>query len=256
MTAEHDPILTILIPTKNEAGRLGGTLEALAEYLDEEGLADGTQVLICDDQSDDGTAAIAEKAADRFHDLQLHQVRGPAHGKGQAIREGMLRAGGRNILFMDADMATPLRHIRGFLDAAERADVVVGVRDLGRHHPARARSLSSSLGNVLIRALVLPGLRDTQAGFKLFTRPAARAVFQRVRIPGWFFDVEALAIARRLGLRIRQERLPDWESIGEGTFLPSPGLAVRLVLDVLRIRVRLWTRAYDRPESVPMSRVG
>ena len=208
------PTLSIVIPAYNEAGRLPRNLPAVAACCDALDLrtpdSDGYEVLVMVERSTDGTLEKARAAAAPHGRVEVVD-NGPQRGKGHAVREGMLRAEGAVVLFMDADLSTPLEEVGKFLDhlAAHPADdVLIGNR---RHAAARVgreqgwlrRNLGRLFNRLVRRAGLLPGgWADTQCGFKAFRHAAAREVFSRQTLDGFSFDVEALALAAALGLRV------------------------------------------------------
>jgi dolichyl-phosphate beta-glucosyltransferase len=198
------PALSVVIPAYNEAQRLPRSLERLRSFLDARGAR--YEILVADDGSRDGTAAAAARAgADAVRVLEG----GTNRGKGHAVRRGMLAATGQRRLMTDADLSTPieeLQRLEAALDAG--ADVAIGSRAVaGARVEVRQGAFRESAGrafNRLVRALLLPGILDTQCGFKLWTGPAAVRAFTPLRLDGFSFDVEALYVARRAGLRIAE----------------------------------------------------
>ena len=225
--------LSVVIPAYNEARRLGPSLEALRRRLELRFAR--FELIVVDDGSRDGTAALARG----FSGARLIEL-GRNRGKGAAVREGMLAAKGDFALFTDADLSTPIEEVEPFLDRLKAgADIVIGSRALpGSELRVRQSRLRESMGKIFNRVMrALCGLpyRDTQCGFKAFTKDAARAVFSRARIDGFAFDVEALTIARSLRLKVEERPVP-WTN--------SPDSRVRIVRhslemlrDVLRIRL-------------------
>jgi hypothetical protein len=158
---------------------------------------------------------------------------------------------------MDADLATPLRHIDAVMKLAEdKADVIIATRDLTSSHTG-LRKIVSSFGNGLVRVLLLPGISDTQCGFKAFSAAAADALFRRQTIMGWGFDMELLAIARQLRLTIATIPVPDWHDHPEGTIGDDiTAAAIETFGELVMILVRKWTGRYRRPHftySAPKS---
>jgi dolichyl-phosphate beta-glucosyltransferase len=198
------PSLTVVIPAYNEQSRLPATLAKIAPYL--RSVHPDHEILVVDDGSTDGTADTARAAG-----LASLSVIGyaPNRGKGYAVRRGMLSARGERRLMTDADLSTPiedLEHLATALDAG--ADVAIGSRAVETSNvEVRQPWYREGMGrlfNVFVRLLVLPGLRDTQCGFKLFTARAAERAFAHARLDGFSFDVETLYLARRRGLRIAE----------------------------------------------------
>jgi dolichyl-phosphate beta-glucosyltransferase len=196
--------LSIIIPAFNEETRLPRAIAGLRSYLDAS--AHGTEVLIVENGSADRTFQIAGEAADaddRFRVLHL-----PQRGKGRAIREGVRASRGRSIVLCDADFSMPVEEILVLLNAVhDGADVVIGSREApGAHRigePAH-RHLMGRVFNWLVRVVAVPGIEDTQCGFKAFRGEVARDLFARQRIDGWAFDVEVLFLAARRGYTIRE----------------------------------------------------
>jgi dolichyl-phosphate beta-glucosyltransferase len=237
--AEPSPVrLSVVIPAFNEEGRLPSTLDHAATYLSRQSFA--AEVLVVDDGSRDATADVVRRLAERTSvPLFLQsQPDGANHGKGAAVRLGMTRARGEFLLFMDADNSTTLDQVERFWPWFERGyDVVIGSRNVpGSLVPvrqARYKELAGRAGNWIIRAMAVPGIRDTQAGFKMFTRRAAETVFSRQSIDRWGADDEILAIARIHGLRVREVPI---------TWINAPGSKVgfrsyfEVLIEVWRIR--------------------
>ncbi|HSY38194.1 MAG TPA: dolichyl-phosphate beta-glucosyltransferase [Polyangia bacterium] len=193
--------LTVVIPAYNEEHRLGSTVAELFTFLEARG--GRFEILVVDDGSTDGTVALCRALAARCPELQVIPT-APNRGKGHAVRIGMLAARGALVMMCDADGSTPAveipRLLQPILDG--RAAVAIGSRYLpGAAPPDQPlwRRLWSRLGNLFIQRTLVPGVRDTQCGFKAFTAPVAKDLFSRATIDGWAFDLEVLALARRLG---------------------------------------------------------
>ena len=210
------PDLSIVIPAFREVRRLPPNLPRVARYCDALGLTGGYEVLVVVERGDDGTLETAREAAAPYPRVQVSD-NGPQRGKGYAVRSGMLRATGGIVFFMDADLSTPLAEIGHFLDqfaAHPEVDVFIGNRRHAHSRIGRAQGLVrrhlGALFSRLVRGRVLPGTwTDTQCGFKAFRARAAHEIFSRQSIDGFSFDVEVLALAVSLGLRV--EDLPvEW----------------------------------------------
>lgn len=242
------PTLSILIPVLNEERRIGKTLKELAAYLKEKKM--DAEVIVVDSHSHDKTQAIAEAEAKHFESFRFLQT-GPNIGKGKQVRDGMFAARGSYILFMDADLATPLKYLNDVYKLIDKkAKVAICVRDLSDSHTG-VRKLISGLGNWLAQSLIVPGIKDTQCGFKVFERQAAHELFGRQKILGWGFDMEVLAIARKQGYPIELIDVPDWKDVIEGSTFATSGLksvkaAVRTFGDLLRIKWGLMTGQYHQ----------
>lgn len=231
-------MLSLVIPAYDEVDRLPRTLERVRGYLD--AIDEEYEVIVVDDGSRDGTAAAAEAIAEHWPRLRV--LRLPENqGKGSAIRAGMLAARGDLRAFSDADLSTPIEemarlraHLGGRCHVAIASRAAPGARI--EHHQERRRELMGKTYNRLIRLLVLPGIRDTQCGFKLFTAEAAVACFQPLRTKGFGFDVEVLLRARRHGWTIAEVPV-RWRHVEASRVHPVRD-ASRMLLDLLVLRLR------------------
>ena len=240
------PWLSVVIPAYNEEKRLPETLLDVLPYL--AGRDYSSEVIVVDDGSTDATADVVLSWSAPAVPLRL--VRHPDrrnHGKGAAVRLGMLEAKGSRRLFMDADNSTTCDHVAAFLPYLERGhDVVIGSRDLKDSViPIRQpwyKMLAGDAGNLFIRMAAVPRIRDTQAGFKLLSARAVEAIFPRLTLDRWGFDVEILAIARRLGYRIKE--LPiTWRNDPESKVRLSSYFDV--LGEVWKVRRNLRSGVYD-----------
>ena len=229
--------LSIVIPAYNEERRLPATLDVVFNWLDASPYGDA-EVLVVDDGSTDATAAVVESRAATEPRLRLVQNAGN-RGKGFAIRHGMLQAKGDWILFSDADLSAPIDELPKLLAAAQEqgAAIAIGSRALDRSligvHQSQWREMSGILFNRIMRVITGLPFSDTQCGFKLFRRDAARRVFPLQRLDGFSFDVEDLFVAHTLGIPTIEVPV-RWNNV-EGT---KVGLmqGVASFLDLLRIR--------------------
>jgi dolichyl-phosphate beta-glucosyltransferase len=231
--------LSVVIPAYNEGRRLPPTLAKVRAHLA------GTphEILVVDDGSRDDTAACAEAAGARV-------VRNDGNrGKGYSVRRGMLLATGARRLMSDADLSTPIEELdRLMAKMDEGYDVVIASRAMaGSNVEVRQPFYRENMGrvfNLCVRVLALPGLSDTQCGFKLFGAAAAEEAFGACRLDGFSFDVEALFVARRRGYRIAEVPV-TWRN-DEATRVDTFKGAVAF-LDLARIRLNQWKGAYDTP---------
>jgi dolichyl-phosphate beta-glucosyltransferase len=229
--------LSIVFPACNEESRLQRALDQATAYCRQRGITH--EIIVVDDGSRDETRAIAERAART--DAAVHCLALPENrGKGAAVREGVLHASGRWILMSDVDLSTPLTELDRLEAFRDQADVIVGSRSVrGSERLIRQSASREWLGrgfNLAVRLLGLSGCHDTQCGFKLWSAAAARAVFARVTIERFAFDVESLWLARRLGFRILEVAV-RW-SHDAGTTVNVPVDGARMSFDLLRLVVR------------------
>ncbi len=202
--------LSIIIPSKNESDRIADSLSKLAAFLDANRKFDNVEVIVITPASDP-TAAVAKSKTKLFNNLRVIEF-STSPGKGGSVRLAMLEARGRYRLFMDADLATPLKHLNDVYDLMQRhGDVGIAVRDLWRIHEGLLRKTITKVANLVVQILLVPGIKDTQCGFKVFSARAAEAIFPRQRLTKWSFDVEVLKIARLLGYKIEYIEAPDWK---------------------------------------------
>jgi len=200
--------LSVIIPAYNEEQRLPATLAEVGSYL--AGRPYRSELIVVDDGSSDRTAAVAADPARGSPGVRLLQHPDRSNrGKGAAVRLGMRDALGRFRLFMDADNSTAIDQVESCWPWLEEGfEIVIGSRNVeGARLPARQpwyKEGAGRLGNLVIRAMAVPGIADTQAGFKIFSARSAEAIFPRVTLDRWGFDFEALAIARVHGFRIKE----------------------------------------------------
>lgn len=206
--------LSVVVPAFNEQYRLPPTLIDLIDYFDTKALR--YEVIVVDDGSRDGTSSMVKKF-ERIRP-QLKLIRLPRnYGKGHAVRTGVLSASGARILFADADGATPIGEYARLAAALDQgADIAIGSRAL----PSPETNVTTSphrkylgrLFNWAVNTLTLPGIADTQCGFKLFTASAAHFLFERQTANRFSFDVEILLLARRAGMTIAEVPI-NWTNI-------------------------------------------
>ncbi|MDB5170460.1 MAG: glycosyl transferase family protein [Candidatus Saccharibacteria bacterium] len=218
---QAQPDLTVIVPAYREEKRIGKTLDELSVFLKSDVALNGktVEVLVVSANSTDKTHEIVLAKQKQFTDLKLLKP-GKQVGKGRDVQYGMVRAQGAAIIFMDADLATPLKYLPKFYSAyLKGSDVVIATRNLRKHHPNPIRRLISNGGNLLFRVAGGVWVEDSQCGFKLFSHDAAQLCFSKLTIMGWGFDMEVLAIAKANNLKITSYRVNDWVSVPEGTFV-------------------------------------
>jgi dolichyl-phosphate beta-glucosyltransferase len=196
--------LSIIIPAYNEETRLPATLKTVTKYLAGRQWS-FCEILVVDDGSKDGTIAVARAFQEQGHPIRI--LKNPGNrGKGYAVRHGMLEAAGDWLLFSDADLSTPIEEFEKLCAAtSDSVAIAIGSRALDRSligvHQSQFRERAGQLYNLAMRAALRLNLHDTQCGFKLFRRDAARAIFSRQKLERFSFDAEVLFIARKLGYR-------------------------------------------------------
>jgi dolichyl-phosphate beta-glucosyltransferase len=239
-TIPANPImLSIIIPAFNEATRLPETLTRLRAFLAAQGWLAATEVIVVDDGSVDGTLGVTARLRVAWPHLAVMSL--PHRGKGAAVRRGLLAARGEFVFFGDADFSMPVEQIARFLPpASPMADLVIGSREaLGarRFGEPTYRHVMGRIFNWLVKLAVVRGFDDTQCGFKRLTNAAAHALGTELRLDGWSFDVELLALARRRGFTIAEIPI-DWHHECHSRVRPVRD-TLRMVADVWRVRRRL-----------------
>jgi dolichyl-phosphate beta-glucosyltransferase len=216
------PYLSIVIPAHNEEYRLPPSIKKIEAFLAAQSYS--AEVLIIENGSSDRTLAVAQSFADRLPYLRVVQV--STRGKGLAVQRGMLEAKGQFRFICDADLSMPIEQVNRFLPpAVPDRHVIIASREIKgavRYQEPEYRHFIGRIFNSMVRLLALPGLQDTQCGFKCFPADAAEAVFPLQTMRGMSFDVEVLFIARRLGYQIQEVPI-DWYF--------DPDSRVRLVRD-------------------------
>lgn len=236
--------LSIVIPAYNEEKRLPASLDAIVGYLRANSLA--AEVLVIDDGSTDGTAECARLYGLKHEFVQL--LRNPGNrGKGYSVRHGMLKATREWVLFTDADLSAPIEEFDKLMSAAQsrNAAVAIGSRGLDRSligvHQSAVREHAGRFFNTVMRVITGLPFVDTQCGFKLYRRDAARQIFSRQQLEGFGFDVEDLFIAKQLGFKVVEVPV-RWNNV-EGTKV-SVLNGLDSFLDLLRIRRYQMTGKY------------
>lgn len=238
-----------MVPAYNEEQRLAPNLEKIDAYYG--GQPYEWDVCVVSDGSKDRTNDIVSEFAKSHPKFSLVAYE-PNRGKGYAVRKGMLCAKGELVLFMDADLATPLEETSKLLEHMDKgADVAIGSRplkesNLEKHQPLWREALGRG-SNALVQLLAVKGIKDTQCGFKVFTAKAAQEVFTRCKLNGFSFDFEALMVARDLGLRI--DEVPIRWSHQEGSKVVFWRDYPRALKDLVGLRIKGRKARLERSES-------
>jgi len=238
------PQYSIIVPAYNEGARLGGTLEEILEHIERQGWS--AEVVVVDDGSSDDTVGIAEKFAAGHPALRI--IRNPGNrGKGYSVRNGMLQAKGKILLFTDADLSSPIAEATKLFAAIDAgADVAIGSRwmdpSLQFQRQSVKRQVLSRLYHAFLKILLFIPYRDTQCGFKAFTRAAAGKIFPLQRITRWGFDPEILYLAHRQGFKVAE--IPVRWGHDDGSRLRVWRDGFRMGWDALRVRWYAINRKY------------
>ncbi len=225
--------LSVIIPAYNEAERIEASLEKARDYF--RGQAYSCEILVVDDGSRDSTSEIVR----RHEGEMIRLVQQPRNmGKGAAVRRGMLEARGELRIFSDADFSTPITETARMLKYLQDYDVVIGSRAIDnsyiKEHQPWYRESMGKMFNRLVQMVAVPGIMDTQCGFKGLRAAAAEDIFRRTKIDGFSFDVEMLFLARRLEYSIKEIPV-EWYNDARSTLNPVSD-SLRMFSELLKIR--------------------
>jgi len=240
------PKLSVVIPAYNEGSRIALTLEDVDKYLKAQKYS--YEIIVVDNGSNDNTCNVVkeyqEKGVEKVVRLCLEKSIG---AKGSAVKLGIFEyAQGDYVVFMDADNATPISEIEKFWPYFDKGySVVIGSRYVTDSNVTRKqpfyRIILSRASNLLIQAVAVPGIHDTQLGFKGFRGEAAKNIFSKVTIPGWGFDMEVLTIAKIQGYKIKEVGVL-WHERG-GSHVPL-GAYIQSLKDLFKIKIGALTGKY------------
>ena len=237
------PFLSIVIPAHNEESRLPRTLGQIFTFLEKQSYP--FEVIIVENGSSDRTLELAREFISRYPSLRvLHEER---PGKGNAVRRGVLEALGEYRFICDADLSMPIEEVQKFLPPLlNDFDLAIASREAPgavRYNEPSYRHLGGRAINLAIRLLILPGLNDTQCGFKCFRAETAQALFSQQTLLGWSFDIELLYLARRKHLRIKE--IPVQWYFDADSKVNAVRDALRMIGDIFGIHINAWRGRYD-----------
>ena len=238
----NTPFLSLILPARNEESRLPRSLGQVFDFLKRQSYT--SEVLLVENGSTDHTLQVAQEFTEHFPNLRVLQETQP--GKGGAIRRGVIEARGEYFFIADVDFSMPIDELNRFLPPACDGDIAIASREAPgavRYGEPYYRHLAGRVFNFFIRTIVLPGLQDTQCGFKCFRAAAARDIFRYQTLSGWSFDVEILLIARRHGYSIHEIGIPWYYDAG--TRISVVRDSWRMFLDLLTIRRNARRGIYD-----------
>jgi dolichyl-phosphate beta-glucosyltransferase len=238
--------ISVVIPAYNEAKRIGPTLQAVGSWLAQH--RPNAEIIVVNNRSTDGTADIVRGYMHQFPFLRLIDERRP--GKGYAVVAGMLFATGKVRVFMDADNSTTIDHLETMEPYLDQGyDVVIGSIAIEGSKVAQGggeplwRVIMGKMGNLWIQAWAVPGISDTQRGFKVFTDKATNDIFSRLRIFGWGFDVEVLAIARSRGYKIKEVPI-TWKNDPDSKV--NVWAYPKVLMDTVKVGINRMRGAYKK----------
>lgn len=238
------PLVTLVIPAYDEERRLPESLDRILRYLEQQPYH--AEVLVVDDGSTDRTVEVVRDFARRTN--YVHLVCNEHRGKGHAVRTGMLTGRGDYLFICDADLSMPIEGLSKFLSPQLQGyDVAIGSREAPgavRYNEPEYRHVMGRIYNFIVRLLALPGIQDSQCGYKSFRREVARDLFAVQRLEGWGFDVEVLYIARKRGYRIVEVPI-HWYYMPGSRVRPLQD-AVNMLRDLAQVRINDCRGLYHR----------
>src|SRR5512142_144001 len=244
---------SIVVPAYNESARLGSSLEKILGYVQKRGWQ--AEILVVNDGSRDNTAEIARSFERRYGVVRL--IENPGNrGKGYSVRNGMLHASGDKLLFTDADLSSPIEESEKLFAALDDgAEVAMGSRWLQRELQTERQPLHRQflgrLFNLVLRIVLGLKYKDTQCGFKAFTRRAADVIFPRQQIERWGFDPEILYLARKFHLKTLEVPV-GWAHDDRSKINPVVD-GVKMFWELLRVRGHDLAGRYDKPTFAAVS---
>jgi dolichyl-phosphate beta-glucosyltransferase len=244
---ENQPYLSIVIPAYKEGERIGQNLLEIEKFLSNKDYS--YEIIVVIDGSPDNTVEIVKNYASQVTSVRLinNTVN---HGKGYVVRQGLLEAKGKYVVFLDADGSTSITHVEKFLPELEKGvDVVIGSRKIEgsfiQVHQPRYREVMGEGGNWLIRIVLgLWSFPDTQCGFKMLTGKAAHEIASRMVVDRFGFDFELIVLAQKLGFKIKQMPVRWMNEEGSTVSLTGPNGFIQVLIDLFKTKGRLITGAY------------
>lgn len=239
------PYLSVVIPSYNEQKNIKrNVLDEIITYLKKQKY--DWEVLLSDDGSTDGTTAELQEFAKK--DKRIIVVENIHAGKGPTVQSGMLKANGEWIIFTDFDQSTPLSEIEKLFVFQNTHQVIIGSREIAgakRDKEPIHRHIMGKGFNFLVQTLAIPGIYDTQCGFKLFRRDACQEIFSKLVVYGrskerqdaftGAFDVEALFLARKHGYKIQEVPIV-WHHNETDRVNPIKD-SLRMLTDIIKVRI-------------------
>lgn len=237
------PFLSIVIPAHNEEKRLPQTLGQIFAFLEKQSYE--AEVIIVENGSSDRTPELAQEFASQHKNLIV--IREEQRGKGNAVRRGVLEARGEYRFICDADLSMPINEVQKFLPTVlSDFDIAIGSREAPgaiRFNEPAYRHWGGRAINLVIQLLILPGLNDTQCGFKCFRAEIAENLFRQQTLTGWSFDIELLYLARRKHLRIKE--IPIQWYFDADSKVNAIRDALHMIGDIFRIHMNALRGRYD-----------
>ncbi len=237
--------LSVVVPAYNEEKCIANTIERIHGFLEKN--FENYEIIVVDDGSTDHTRKIVSGFSGRMKNLKL-LGNARRRGKGESVKKGMLQASSEYLLFSDADLSTPIEEIGDFLKYAENgAEIIIGSRAVKEANILKKQSfLRQNMGrafNFLVQIFLFSGIRDTQCGFKCFSKKAAKALFKLQRTRGFCFDAEILYIAKKKGYKMKE--VPVTWINRQDSRVALIGGSLSMFLDIFRIKINDVTGRYE-----------
>ena len=243
-TVESEVFLSIILPAYNEENRIEACIRKVNAFIAEQNYS--IEVLIVENGSSDNTLQMARNFAKEYPWLKVFKEDLP--GKGRAVRRGMMEAKGKYRLFADVDFSMPIEEINHFFPPMkEPYQVAIGSREAKgsiRYNEPAFRHFTGRVFNWIVRIIAVPGLHDTQCGFKCFTAEAAETLFSLQVLDGWAFDAEVLFIAQHLGYRIVEIPIQWYYDANSKVNVLSD--SIKMFKELLQIRKNYQNGLYNR----------
>ncbi len=236
--------LSVIVPVYNEEKTIEGTLRKMSEYLQKNDWK--YEIIVVDDGSRDTTRKVVENYKKRNTHIKL--LRNEVNrGKGYAVKKGIFEANGKYLFFSDADLSTPIEEVEKLLKWLEQGyDVAIGSRGLPESeietHQPWYRETMGRIFNLLVQAIVMRGIKDTQCGFKCFKKEVALNLFRQQKIDGFAFDTEILFLARKHNYKIREVPI-RWINSPITRVHPIYS-SFQMLKDLMRIKINAWKKRY------------
>jgi dolichyl-phosphate beta-glucosyltransferase len=238
-------LLSVIIPAFNEEHRLSNTLKKMAAFTEAQSYS--SEIIVVNNASTDCTASIISSFVSTYPFIRsLYE---PCRGKGAAIRKGILAARGEYLLTYDADMAVPIEEVNKILPQINNSDIVIGSREIPgsmRYGEPVYRHFMGRIFNIIVQCLILPGIHDTQCGFKSFRRDVAFDLFSASKLNGWGFDAEILYIALLRGYRVAE--IPVSWHYGKNSKINPIRDSWNMLRDVVKIRRNGQMEVYKKKD--------
>lgn len=236
--------LSIVIPVYNEERRLPSNLTKIIKFLRKK--KNNSEIILVDDGSSDKTWDILKTYQKKYNNIKIYQHE-INKGKGAAVKTGMINSIGKLVLMTDCDLSTPIEEMENLFKYADKYHIVIGSRRLNEKKlgkmPAKYRTFLGTIYYEILRFILLPSVKDTNCGFKLFSRKVIKPVFKRQQIERWGYDAEVLFIANKLGFSIKEISV-RWTHY-TGSKVKLTDAVIQTFLELLRIKINDWKGRYD-----------